>query len=95
MKFLDMALTQPLCMMAWRGQTMKVICSIALALAVLIQPTGSRADFALAGVGAISCGKLSQDYQRNPTQTENMMMTWAQGFMSGENISLPPGNYRD
>jgi hypothetical protein len=76
---------------------MKLICSIALALAVLMQPTSSRADFAYAGVGATSCGKLSQDYQRNPTQTEGLMMTWAQGFMSGANASeiKHGGNYRD
>jgi hypothetical protein len=61
----------------------------------LVQPTSSKADFAFSGVGAISCGTLSQDYRQNPTQTENMMMTWAQGFMSGENIALPPGHYRD
>jgi hypothetical protein len=62
---------------------------------MLIQPTGSRADFGIVGVGAISCGKLAQDYQRNPTQTDNMMMTWAQGFMSAMNVSLTNGQYRD
>jgi hypothetical protein len=74
---------------------MKLIWSIALALAVLIQPT--KAEYAYTGVGAISCGKLSQDYQRNPTQTEGLMMTWAQGLMSGANASeiKHSGHYRD
>jgi hypothetical protein len=75
---------------------MKLICSIALALAILIQPTSSRADYAFAGLGATACGKIAQDYQRNPTGIEGLMMTWAQGFMSGANIEeLQNGRYRD
>jgi hypothetical protein len=70
---------------------MKLICSIALALAILIQPTSSRADFAYVGVGATSCGRITQDYQL----FEKVMMTWAQGFMSGANIASKDGQYRD
>jgi hypothetical protein len=73
---------------------MKLIWSIALAL--LIQPTSSKADYgAYAGVGATSCGKIAQEYQRNPTTMEGLMMTWAQGFMSGENLSPGSTQYRD
>ena len=72
---------------------MKLICSIALALAILIQPT--RADFYYAGVGAISCAKIAQDYQQNPTEIGKVMMTWAQGFMSGANAALGKDQYRD
>jgi len=75
---------------------MKLICSIALALALLIQPTGSRADFAYAGIGATACGKIAQDYPKNPTGFDKMMLGWAQGFMSGVNMaSLQNGQYRD
>jgi len=72
---------------------MKLICSIALGLAILIQPT--RADFYYAGVGAISCAKIAQDYQQNPTEIGKVMMTWAQGFMSGANAALGKDQYRD
>jgi hypothetical protein len=74
---------------------MKLICSIALAFGILIQPTSSRADYAYAGLGATACGKLAQDYRQNPTLIETGMMTWAQGFMSGANASLTNGQYRD
>jgi hypothetical protein len=75
---------------------MKLICSIALALALLIPPTGSRADYGYAGIGAVTCGKIAQDYQRNPTGIDHMMLGWAQGFMSGLNMaSLQNGQYRD
>jgi len=77
------------------GPAMKLICSIALAVGILIQPTISKADFAYMGVGATSCGKLAQDYQRNPGQTEGAMMTWAEGFMSGATMGFTPGQYRD
>jgi coproporphyrinogen III oxidase-like Fe-S oxidoreductase len=73
---------------------MKLI--FALALAILIQPTSSRAD-SYAGVGATSCGQIAQDYRQNPKQIEIYMMTWAQGFMSGANTTfgLERGQYRD
>jgi hypothetical protein len=76
---------------------MKLICSIALAVGILIQATGSRADYAYAGLGATSCGKIAQDYQRNPTEIEAVMMHWAQGFMSGANMSETQhdAQYRD
>jgi hypothetical protein len=75
---------------------MKLICSIALAFGILIQPTGSRAEYAYTGVGAASCSRLSQDYRINPRSIEAAMMDWAQGFMSGVNISdLRDGQYRD
>jgi hypothetical protein len=76
---------------------MKLMCG-ALALGMLIQPTSSRAaDYAYAGIGAISCGEIAKGYRQNPTQIENMMMTWAQGFMSGANMGLTvtEGQYRD
>jgi hypothetical protein len=78
---------------------MKLICSVALALAlgILIQPTSSRADYYYAGVGATSCGKLIQDYKQNPTTVEGAMMNWSQGFLSGVNASemLHARQYRD
>jgi hypothetical protein len=74
-----------------------ILIAMALALAVLIQPTGSKADYAYAGMGATACGKIAQDYQRNPKEIEGLMMTWAQGFMSGANASETKhsGHHRD
>jgi hypothetical protein len=71
---------------------MKLICSTVLVLGMLIQPTSSRADFAYAGVGATSCGRIAQDYQR---EIGKVVMTWAQGFMSGANMVSTDGQYRD
>jgi len=74
---------------------MKRICSIALVLGILIQPTSSKAEFFMAGVGAVSCGTVAEGYRQDPTQTEGVMLTWARGFMTGSNVSLGGGQYRD
>jgi len=65
---------------------------------ILIQPTTSlmAEEMIFRGVGAISCGELAENYRRDPSNVENMMLVWAQGFMSGANINqTPPGEYRD
>ena len=68
---------------------MKLLCSVALALAMLIQPTSSRAEDVLyAGLGALTCGQISEMYRQNPSVVEAVMMSWSQGFMSGVNVSI-------
>jgi hypothetical protein len=76
---------------------MKLICSIALALAILIRPTSSRADVVISGAGSVSCGKIAEDYRKIPSDVEIWVMHWAQGFMSGANINqwTSNGQYRD
>jgi hypothetical protein len=49
----------------------------------------------MAGIGAVSCGKVADGYRQDPTQVEGVMLAWAQGFMSGSNVSLGNGQYRD
>jgi hypothetical protein len=85
-------------MMAGReGQTMKLISSIALAFGIWIQPTGSRADFIISGVGSVSCGKIGEEYRKTPKDIARLMMYWAQGFMNGANLEhvSNAGEYRD
>jgi hypothetical protein len=77
---------------------MKLICSIALAFGILIQPMGSRADFIIiSGVGSVSCGKIAEEYWKTPKDIERLMMYWAQGFMNGANLEhvSNAGEYRD
>jgi hypothetical protein len=63
---------------------------------IFIVPARSMADFAYSGLGATSCGKLADDYRNDPTTIEIAMMTWAQGYMSGMNVSsITQGRYRD
>ena len=59
---------------------MKRICSIALVLGILIQPTSSKAEFFMAGVGAVSCGTVAEGYRQDPTQTEGVMLYMGAGF---------------
>jgi HdeA/HdeB family len=43
----------------------------------------------VSGVGAITCGRLTSDYHQQPQKVEEMMMIWAQGFMTGSNVMGP------
>jgi hypothetical protein len=77
---------------------MKLICGIALALGILIQPTSSKADYiAILGVGSVTCSEIAERYRQLPSDAEIWMIYWAQGFMSGENTSqlASDGQYRD
>ncbi len=40
------------------------------------------------GPGMQSCGEFSRLYATNPTATEDLFYTWAQGFMSALNLSF-------
>jgi hypothetical protein len=48
------------------------------------------------GPGMQSCGEFSRLYATNPTATEDLFYTWAQGFMSALNLSFvsTTGAYR-
>lgn len=75
---------------------MRAIILIALVALALVQPTISKADFIISGIGSVSCGKIAETYRLGPKEVENLMMYWAQGFMSGANISASNGGqYRD
>jgi hypothetical protein len=74
---------------------MKSICGIALVLGLLSQTTNSIADYAIMGPGSVTCSKFAADYRQNPDQVDNLFFTWAQGFMSGFNITETTGTYRD
>jgi hypothetical protein len=68
---------------------------IVLAFGILASSSISwAAEFFYMGVGATSCGKIADNYRQNPTLWEGLMLTWAQGFMSGANTGLN-GEYRD
>ena len=48
------------------------------------------------GPGMLSCGEFSRAYATNPTATEDLFYTWAQGFMTALNLSFvsTSGAYR-
>jgi hypothetical protein len=41
----------------------------------------------IAGAGATTCGEFGEYYRNNPTTTMASYLSWAQGFMSGQNIA--------
>ena len=48
------------------------------------------------GPGMLPCGEFSRAYATNPTATEDLFYTWAQGFMTALNLSFvsTSGAYR-
>jgi len=56
--------------------------------ALLIQSTIAIADpIGVAGVGAHPCAEIAKFFSQNPDQTSAMMLSWAQGYMSGLNVA--------
>jgi hypothetical protein len=74
---------------------MRQLCNVALLFGLLVAPAEALADYASMGPGTVSCGKFAEGYRHDPTAIENAFFAWAEGFMSGLNVSLPPGTYRD
>jgi len=58
-----------------------------LALLVWCSAPARSEPMAMAGVGSVTCSKFAQDFRRS-TDTEVVYFTWAQGLMSGYNVSL-------
>jgi opacity protein-like surface antigen len=44
------------------------------------------------GLGMESCAQFAKAYADNPTVTEDLYFTWAQGFMSGLNLEALANN---
>jgi hypothetical protein len=46
------------------------------------------------GMGAFSCAEYAKLYAANPTQVEDLSELWAQGFMSGLELSNAANGFR-
>ena len=62
--------------------------SRAVLAVLLIQPTIANADpIGVTGAGALSCAEIAKFFRQNPDQTSAMILSWAQGYMSGLNVA--------
>jgi hypothetical protein len=61
--------------------------SCALACAALIAAVSPVTAYPIQGIGSNSCAQFAADYRKNPEIWEISYFTWAQGYMSGLNIS--------
>ena len=61
-----------------------------LLLLPLALPTSAAAYEAgeLYGLGGRTCAEFAQAYSKNPEMIESLYFTWAQGFMSGLNLTF-------
>jgi hypothetical protein len=62
------------------------------ALIILIMtlhvPTAKSAEAAARGLGTLTCAKFAQVYRDDPDRADLLFGSWAQGFMSGRNVTL-------
>ncbi len=57
-------------------------------VAILCSPGSQAADLGQSyGIGTQLCREFSQAYSTNPTVTENIYFTWAQGFITALNLA--------
>lgn len=63
---------------------------VAAVAAIVAMPYAANADNTGQGygLGVHSCAEFAKSYAANPVVTEDLYFTWAQGFMSGLNLSL-------
>ena len=76
---------------------MKALISTSLVL-VMFAGTAHAGQEVLKGAGVRTCGQFATEYRENPTLTEQLYFTWAQGFMTGLNVSTllsGKGQWRD
>lgn len=63
-------------------QLLRVITTLIAGISLMLQAMG-LANAGVYGLGKQSCAEFAVLYKSNPTQTENLFFSWAQGFMSG------------
>lgn len=72
-------------------QMMRLVFGLAILLAVMWTATESFAqqkkDYAVWGLGSISCAEFGKMYGGDPDYAEKMYFSWAQGFMSALNVT--------
>jgi hypothetical protein len=47
------------------------------------------------GAGSSTCADYTQEYRRDPDTANNLYFSWAQGFMSGQNVARDKNSMRD
>jgi hypothetical protein len=73
---------------------MRILSTIAI---IAFLGTQAAADgMAVQGAGTATCGEFAQVYRLDPSRTELVFGSWAQGFVSGQNrVTLHSGRYVD
>lgn len=65
---------------------MRLYLSFLVLIAVMGRPVTAAETGQGYGLGMHSCAEFARAYAANPTVTEDLYFTWAQGFMSGMNL---------
>jgi len=58
-----------------------------IALTFLPAEANAENDAAVVGVGTLTCSQYANEYRSDPKRAETIFMSWAQGYMSGQNMA--------
>ena len=61
--------------------------AVVVTVVALMSSTAASAGQALAGLGGYTCGRFGEMYRQNTAATEISFYNWAQGLMSGLDVS--------
>lgn len=64
---------------------------VGLMLPMTLVASANAEPTAAQGAGSFTCAQFAEDYRGSPDLSEVTFFTWAQGYMSGLNVSLPKG----
>src|SRR5438552_1436989 len=59
----------------------------ALAIMLCADAPAAAEDRIARGVGTTTCGEFAKEYAKSPEMAELMYFTWAQGFMTSQNLN--------
>jgi hypothetical protein len=64
--------------------------TVAVAVLVVIvtgEASAQQPEAGMMGAGSSTCADYTQAYRRDPGSANDMYFSWAQGFMSGQNVA--------
>ena len=67
---------------------LRVVLAATVVLFLICLPQTARSQGVVRGAGTTSCAKFADVVRNYPDEAERAYMYWAQGFMSGMNLSL-------
>jgi hypothetical protein len=61
---------------------------LVLLFVLAFRQASAETPIAVTGFGSVTCAHFAEDYRKNPDTAELLYYSWAQGYMSGQNVVL-------
>lgn len=74
---------------------MRTITVAVLVVIVIGEASAQQPQAGMMGAGSGTCAAYVQEYRRDPDTANNVYFSWAQGYMSGQNVARDKNPMRD